>query len=144
MQYSRFIGIEPVRCFVVHTHFVDEINIIFCCISNYLETFLGMVTYLAKFAPNLSEITSPLRMLLTKDTLFSWDTPQMIAFNNVKDVITSTPSPILAYFNNQKVTTLPYNVMHPNMVLVLHLCKKESPLHLPQRASLRVKFSMHK
>ena len=71
-----------------------------------LETFLGMVTYLAKCAQNLSEITSPLRMLLTKDTLFSWDTPQMNAFNKVKDVITSTPSPILAYFDNQKVTTL--------------------------------------
>lgn len=26
-----------------------------------IETFLGMVTYLAKFAPNMSEITSPLR-----------------------------------------------------------------------------------
>ena len=36
-----------------------------------LETFLGMVTYLAKFAPNLSETTCPLRILLTKDTLFS-------------------------------------------------------------------------
>lgn len=35
-----------------------------------LETFLGMVTYLSKFTPNLSEITSPLRMLLTKDTAF--------------------------------------------------------------------------
>ena len=34
-QYSRFTGIEPVRCSVVHTHFMDEIDIIFCCISNY-------------------------------------------------------------------------------------------------------------
>ena len=74
--------------------------------KSQLETFLGMVTYLAKCAQNLSEITSPLRMLLTKDTLFSWDTPQIYAFNKVKDVITSTPSPILAYFDNQKVTTL--------------------------------------
>ena len=38
-MYSRFTGIEPVRCFVVHTHFVDEIDIIFCCISNYRYLF---------------------------------------------------------------------------------------------------------
>ena len=31
-----------------------------------LETFLGTVTYLSEFTPNLSEITSPLRMLLTQ------------------------------------------------------------------------------
>ena len=37
--YSRFTGIEPVRCFVVHTHFVNAIDIIFCCVSNYRYLF---------------------------------------------------------------------------------------------------------
>eukprot|EP00105_Crassostrea_gigas_P044027 XP_019928175.1 PREDICTED: uncharacterized protein K02A2.6-like [Crassostrea gigas] len=71
-----------------------------------LETFLGMVTYLAKFAPNLSEITSPLRNLLAKDVLFQWDSAQSKAFDKVKDLITSSPSPVLAYFDPRKVTTL--------------------------------------
>ena len=101
-----------------------------------------MVTYLAKFAPNLSEITCPLRMLLAKDTLFSLDTLQMNVFNIVKDVITFIHCPMLAYFDNQR--SPPYNVTHPNMVLVLRLCKKESPLHLPQRASHRVRFTIRK
>ena len=69
-----------------------------------LETLLGMVTYLAKFAPNLSEITSPLRTLLVKDVEFCWDDPQKQAFRKVKEVITK--SPVLAYFDPQKVTTL--------------------------------------
>ena len=71
-----------------------------------LETLLGMVTYLAKFAPNLSEITSPLRSLLTKDVLFVWDKEQQESFQKVKEVITSTPGPVLSYFDPQKVTTL--------------------------------------
>ena len=32
-----------------------------------LRTFLGMITYLGKFVPNLSDITTPLRDLLEKD-----------------------------------------------------------------------------
>ena len=43
---------------------------------------------------------------VTQDTLFPWGTTQMNSFNKVKDVITSTPSQILAFFDNQKATTL--------------------------------------
>ena len=39
---------------------------------DYLETVLGMTTYLGKFAPNVSDITAPLRDL-TKDNEFIWD-----------------------------------------------------------------------
>lgn len=69
-----------------------------------LETVLGMINYLAKFAPNLSEITSPLRSLLVKDVQFSWDHPQAQAFEKVKEVITQ--SPVLAYFDHDKDLTL--------------------------------------
>lgn len=41
-----------------------------------LQTVMGMITYLSKFAPNLANITSPLRQLLLKDSEFVWDTPQ--------------------------------------------------------------------
>ena len=39
-----------------------------------LETILGMVNYLTRFAPNLAEVTAPLRHLLRRDTEFEWDT----------------------------------------------------------------------
>ena len=32
-----------------------------------LQRLLGMITYLAKFLPNLSDVTEPLRRLLDKD-----------------------------------------------------------------------------
>ena len=40
-----------------------------------LQTILGMANYLSKFAPNLSEITAPMRSLLKQDVEFIWDSP---------------------------------------------------------------------
>ena len=37
-----------------------------------VRSFLGMVTYCAKFIPNFSDITKPLRELTRKDSLFQW------------------------------------------------------------------------
>ena len=69
-----------------------------------LERFLGMVNYLSKLAPNLSEITSPLRSLLKKETEFLWDEPQSRAFERVKQTITQ--SPVLVYYDPNKELTL--------------------------------------
>ena len=69
-----------------------------------LERFLGMVNYLSKFAPNLSEITSPLRSLLKKETEFLWDEPQSRSFERVKQTITQ--SPVLVYYDPKKELTL--------------------------------------
>ena len=38
-----------------------------------LQRFMGMVNYLAKFIPNLSNVTVPLRELLKKDTAWHWE-----------------------------------------------------------------------
>ena len=71
-----------------------------------LETILGMVNYLAKFSPNLSTITAPMRQLLSKDVEFLWDEPQIRAFDEVKNILTSSPGPVLAYFDPAKDLTL--------------------------------------
>ena len=63
-----------------------------------------MMNYLAKFAHNLSDITSPLRQLLSEDIDFSWDQPQVKAFQKVKDVLTQAP--VLAYYDPSKYLTL--------------------------------------
>ena len=66
--------------------------------------FVQPYVYLSKFAPNLSEITSPLRSLLKKETEFLWDEPQSRAFERVKQTITQ--SPVLAYYDPKKELTL--------------------------------------
>ncbi len=60
-----------------------------------LETVLGMVNYLSKFAQNLAEITSPLRKLLAEDVLFSWDKPQDDAFQKGQGRHNTESSPVL-------------------------------------------------
>lgn len=62
-----------------------------------LQRLLGMVTYLNKFIPHLSNITEPLRILLKKETAWFWDTQQEEAFTTIKNVLTNTP--VLGYYN---------------------------------------------
>ena len=69
-----------------------------------LETLLGMLSYLSKLAPNLADITSPMRMLLKKDTEFIWGPEQDKAFQTVKQIITEAP--VLQYFDPAKPATL--------------------------------------
>ena len=52
-----------------------------------LKTFLGMVTYVAKFIPNLSEISEPLRILERKDIEWHWDETQQKAFEKIKELV---------------------------------------------------------
>ena len=41
-----------------------------------LQRFMGMITYVAKFIPDLSNISAPLRILLAKETKWHWDSAQ--------------------------------------------------------------------
>ena len=56
-----------------------------------LQSFLGMVMYLGKFVKNLSEITVPLRLLLSKDAEWSIQKPQLDAINTLKLILTTAP-----------------------------------------------------
>jgi transposase InsO family protein len=69
-----------------------------------VERLLGTVNYLAKFIPNMSEVTEPIRKLLRSDVEFEWSTPQETAFRRIKDILTETP--VLAYYNVKKPVTV--------------------------------------
>ena len=66
--------------------------------------FLGMVTYLTKFIPNMSEATGPLRELLAKDSEWQWLPNHEEAIMKIKDVLSNTP--VLAYFDVDKPITV--------------------------------------
>ena len=65
-----------------------------------VRRFLGFVTYLSKFIPNLSEIDAPLRELVKTDVMFSWQPEQEQAFRKLQDMCSSTP--VLAYYDVSK------------------------------------------
>ena len=48
-----------------------------------IRSFLGMATYCAKFIPNFSNLTEPLRKLTVKNAHFRWTNDEECAFNNV-------------------------------------------------------------
>ena len=69
-----------------------------------LQTILGMTNYLAKFVPNLSNVTAPMRDLLKKESEFVWDAQQEAALARVKDIVTKNPG--LAFYDPSKELTL--------------------------------------
>ena len=69
-----------------------------------LQSFLGMITYLAPYIPNLSEHTTHLRTLLKDKNEFQWNHEQECAFQKIKDIICSAKN--LAYFDPKKPTVI--------------------------------------
>lgn len=53
-----------------------------------VKSFLGFLTFLSRFLPNLSTLTYPLRILLKKGKAFEWGSTQCDAFNRIKELIT--------------------------------------------------------
>ena len=82
-----------------------------------LQRFLGMITYLGKFLPNLSQKTYPLRKLLCNKNVWLWDTEQETCFNYLKDLVTTTP--VLSYFNPCKDIVLSVDSSQYGMGAVL-------------------------
>lgn len=69
-----------------------------------LQRFLGMITYLSKFTPHLSNITHSLRQLLKKDTEWLWDENTQRDFEVIKEAIMKAPC--LQYFSEAKAVTV--------------------------------------
>lgn len=69
-----------------------------------LRRFLGMVNYLAKFLPMLSEITQPLRNLEKKNVAWEWNSTHDEVFGKIKKLIAEAP--VLKYFDGNSEITL--------------------------------------
>ena len=65
--------------------------------TSELRRFMGMVNQLGKFSPNLTNLSQPLRALLTKKSTWLWGPEQDRAFENVKAELTK-PS-VLAFYD---------------------------------------------
>ena len=61
----------------------------------------GMVNYLSRFLPHLSDVMKPLRDLTHKDAAWCWDDLQEKAWNDVKTLIASAP--VLVYYKPTEV-----------------------------------------
>lgn len=82
-----------------------------------LKRFLGVVTYVSKFIPNMSQISAPLRQLLEKDVEWSWDQAQEQAFTHLKTAITDAP--VLKFFNQEEPVCLSVHASSKGMGAVI-------------------------
>lgn len=56
-----------------------------------LQSFIGLTSYFRKFIPNYSVIAAPLRSLLKKNSTFSWEEDQRVAFEALKRALCQPP-----------------------------------------------------
>ena len=65
---------------------------------------VGTMNYLDKFIEHKADLQEPITQLTQQNVEFVWDQQQQTAFDKLKSLITNAP--VLAYFDNQKPTTL--------------------------------------
>ena len=82
-----------------------------------LQSFNGMVNYLKKFIPVLSELSEPLRRLCKSGVEWAWELEQQNAFEAIKQVITTLQ--VLTYFDKTKKHTIQCNASKKGLGAVL-------------------------
>ena len=65
-----------------------------------LQYFNGMVNYLKKFSPVLSELSEPLRRLCKSGVKWAWESEQQNTFEAIKQAIMTLP--VLTYFDKTR------------------------------------------
>ena len=65
-----------------------------------LQRFLGMINYLARYIPDLSTRTMPLRKLLDQKVLWMWNNEQEKAWKELKELVSSEP--VLKFYDPNK------------------------------------------
>ena len=71
-----------------------------------LQSFLGMVSYMGTFIPNLSHHTEPLRAMLKKDNVFHWEEQQTWSFQQIKTLIAKGNNAPLRYYDRNLPVTV--------------------------------------
>ena len=69
-----------------------------------VQSFIGMINYLSKFSPRMSELAEPIGELSKDKVPFNWRPEHQQTFTQMKKEISSVP--VLAYYIPKKQTTL--------------------------------------
>ena len=82
-----------------------------------VQRLLGVLNYVSKFIPNMSDLTAPLRQLLIKETAWHWDQKQEESFQAIKRILSAAP--VLAYYNPTEKLTLQVDASSTGLGAVL-------------------------
>lgn len=90
-----------------------------------LERFLGLINYVGRFIPNLSEKSNSLRLLLKKEVEWHWTPEYLHAFSKLKQHLTNKP--VLQYFDASKPVVISVHASKSG----LGVCLLQSNLPVP-------------
>ena len=80
------------------------------------QRLLGLINYVRKFIPNLSEFTAPLRELLVKNKQWQWGKSQNQSFKRIKELLVSNKC--LAYYDVHKLVKIQIDTSKSGIVAV--------------------------
>ena len=95
-----------------------------------LQSFIGMVNYLNKFTPRLSELAECLCNLICINVPFQWGPEYTEAFTNITQEIIQAP--VLKYYDTKKPTVLQMDASTKGLVAYLLEC--EHPVYFSSKA----------
>lgn len=99
-----------------------------------VKSLLGMVTYCARFMPNLADATAPLRKLSTmSEADFQWSEQCDASLKRLQDMLSNTRT--LAYFNPEKATELVVDASPIGLGAILTQVGRDGKRHVVAYAS---------
>ncbi len=81
-----------------------------------LQRFTGLLQYLSKFIPNLSDLSAPLRKL-ERNVEWQWGSEQQQSFEKLKVLVSQAP--VLKYYDVSKPVTLSVDASSEGLGAVL-------------------------
>ena len=67
-------------------------------LKSELQTLLGMVNFLSRYAPNLADVAAPLRQLVKKNVQFQWSKRYDKVHSEIIELLCTAP--VLIYFDS--------------------------------------------
>ena len=95
-----------------------------------VERLPGMVNYLSRYVPRLSEVIQPINVLTHNDVVLEWTHAQDEAFNKLKTLLSEDP--VLAYFDSTKSLSIQCDASKHGLGVVL--MQEGKPLAYASRA----------
>ena len=95
-----------------------------------VQSFIGMINYLTKFLPRLTELFKPIRELIKDKVPFNWGPEHQESFAMLKKELVRAP--VLAYYNPQKETILQTDASTKGLGACL--LQDEKPIYFASKA----------
>ena len=100
--------------------------------NSELQTLLGVVNFLSRYAPNLADVAAPLRQLVKKNVQFQWNKTYDKVHSEIIQLLCKAP--VLTYFDSSKDITIQCDASQNGVGACL--MQDEKPIAYTSKATL--------